>query len=222
MSGIRQRRIQANYLKVEGKFEFLGTGFTDITEKPNANVTKKRYINDASSSQSITSYEWSSDFEADQIKSDKAIKYISDIGELCKTGSDCETEYLIVDLDKKAKTAGYRARKFNIAIKVDSYDNNDGELQCKGSFLGLGDPVEGTVTIAEDTKEVTFEEGFEEKTLEFSYTATGDITDISVDGVTYDTADSKFKGIPVNTISFTFKDNGTEKTATLGSSWTVA
>ena len=164
MAGVRQRRIQANYLKVSSKFEFLGTGFTDITEKPNANVTKKRYINDASSSQSITSYEWSSDFEADQIQSDKAIEYIAGIGEMCKTGADCETEYLIVDLDKEAKTSGYRARKFKVAIKVDSYDNNDGELQCKGSFLGLGDPVEGTVTIAADTKEVTFTEGFEPKT----------------------------------------------------------
>ena len=163
--GIRQRRIQANYLKVGAKFEFLGTGFTDITEKPSPKTTSKRYINDASSSQSITSYEWSSDFEADQIQSDKAIEYIVSIGEMCKTGADAETEYLIVDLDKEAKTTGYRARKFKIAIQVDEFSNNDGELQCKGSFLGLGDPVEGTVTIAEGTKEVTFTEGFTPKTV---------------------------------------------------------
>ena len=163
--GIRQRRIQANYLKVNGKFEFLGTGFTDITEKPSPKTTSKRYINDASSSQSITSYEWSSDFEADQIQSDKAIEYIVSIGEMCKTGADAETEYLIVDLDKEAKTAGYRARKFKIAIQVDEFSNNDGELQCKGSFLGLGDPIEGTVTIDDSTKEATFTEGFEAKTV---------------------------------------------------------
>ena len=163
--GIRQRRIQANYLKVDTKFEFLGTGFTDLTEKPGAKTTSKRYINDASSSQSITSYEWSSDFEADQIQSDKAIEFIANIGEMCKTGADCETEYLIVDLDKEAKTAGFRARKFNVAVKVDSYDNNDGELQCKGSFLGLGDPVEGTVTIDASQGTVSFKEGFEPKTV---------------------------------------------------------
>ena len=162
---VRVRRIQANYLKVNGKFEFLGTGFTDITEKPSPKTTSKRYINDASSSQSITSYEWSSDFEADQIQSDKAIEYIVSIGEMCKTGADAETEYLIVDLDKEAKTAGYRARKFKIAIQVDEFSNNDGELQCKGSFLGLGDPIEGTVTIDSSTKEATFVEGFEAKTV---------------------------------------------------------
>lgn len=163
--GIRQRRIQANYLKVGAKYEFLGTGFSTLDEKPSPKTTSKRYINDASASQSITSYEWSSDFEADQIQSDKAIEYIVNIGEMCKTGADAETEYLIVDLDKEAKTAGYRARKFKIAIQVDEFSNNDGELQCKGSFLGLGDPIEGTVTIDDSTKEITFTEGFTPKTV---------------------------------------------------------
>lgn len=163
--GIRQRRIQANYLKVGAKYEFLGTGFSTLDEKPSPKTTSKRYINDASASQSITSYEWSSDFEADQIQSDKAIEYIVNIGEMCKTGADAETEYLIVDLDKEAQTAGYRARKFKVAIQVDSFDNNDGELQAKGSFLGLGDPILGTVTIDSDTKEVAFTEGFTAKTV---------------------------------------------------------
>ena len=139
--GIRQRRIQANYLKINDKYEFLGTGFQTLDEKPSPKTTSKRYINDASASQSVTSYEWS-------------------------CGSDAETEYLIVDLDKEAKNEGYRARKFKIAIQVDDFKNNDGELQCNGSFLGLGDPVEGTVTIAESTKEVEFTVGFEAKVTE--------------------------------------------------------
>ena len=42
------------------------------------------------------------------------------------------------------------------------------------------------------------------------------------DGVIYDTLTSKFKNIPAKTTSFTFKDDGAEKTATLGSSWTIA
>lgn len=163
--GIRQRRIQANYLKVGTAFEFLSVGFTTLDEKPSPQTTSKRYIHEASSSQSITSYEWSSDFEVDQIRPNSAIEYIVNIGEMCKTGADAETEYLIVDLDKEAKTAGYRARKFKIAIQVDEFSNNDGELQCKGSFLGLGDPIEGTVTIDADTKAVTFTEGFTAKTV---------------------------------------------------------
>ena len=76
-----------------------------------------------------------------------------------KTGEETETEYIIVDLDKEAQTAGYRARKFNIAIAVDSFDDNDGELGISGNFLGQSDPVEGTF----DTSAKTFKDGFTPK-----------------------------------------------------------
>ena len=75
------------------------------------------------------------------------------------TGADTETEYIIVDLDRPAQTAGYRARKFKIAIAVDSFDDNDGELGVSGSFLGQSDPVEGTF----DTSAKSFDEGYTAK-----------------------------------------------------------
>ena len=157
--GIRKRKIQANYLKVGETFELLGTGFTELNESPSAQTTSKRYINQSSASQSITGYEWSTSFNADQIVSEKAIEYIREIGEMQKTGEETETEYIIVDLDKDANTAGYRARKFNIAIAVDSFDDNDGELGISGNFLGQSDPVEGTF----DTSAKTFKDGFTPK-----------------------------------------------------------
>ena len=219
MSGIRSRRIEADYLKVGDEFEFLGTGWTGIDEKPNSQVTEKRYISDASSSQSITSYKWQSDFTGDQIQSDKAIEYIVNIGKELKTGADAETFYVKVDLDKPAANdAGFYARKFKVAIQVSEFPNNDGELGLSGSFLGLGDPVIGTF----DTSTKTFVEGFDEKTLEFEYTATDAVSEISVTGITYDSSAHKFKNIPVGTTSFTFKDGTTKKTATVKDSWSVA
>jgi len=160
---IRKRKIQANYMKIKEAFELLGTGFTELNESPSAQTTSKRYINQSSSSQSVTGYEWSSSFNTDQIVSDKAIEYIRDIGEMQKTGAETETEYLIVDLDKPATTEGsYRARQFKVAIAVDNFDDNDGELGISGSFLGQSDPVEGTFTVT--TK--TFVTGFEPKVAE--------------------------------------------------------
>ncbi|MCI6278049.1 MAG: hypothetical protein MR639_15225 [Clostridium sp.] len=156
---IRKRAIQANYLKVGENFELLGTGFTELNESPSAQTSSKRYINQASASQSITGYEWSTSFNTDQIVSDKAIEYIRNIGEMQKTGADTETEYVIVDLDKAAQTAGYRARQFKVAIAVDSFDDNDGELGISGTFLGQSDPIEGTFK----TDEKTFTEGFAAK-----------------------------------------------------------
>lgn len=158
---IRKRKIQANYMKVKEAFELLGTGFTELNESPSAQTSSKRYINQASSSQSITGYEWSTSFNTDQIVSDKAIEYVRDIGEMQKTGADTETEYIIVDLDKEAKTTGFRARKFKVAIAVDSFDDNDGELGISGNFLGQSDPVLGTF----DTATETFTEGFEPKVV---------------------------------------------------------
>lgn len=154
----RKRKIQANYLKVT-EFELLGTGFTELNESPSAQTTSKRYINQSSASQSITGYEWSTSFNADQIVSEVAIEHIREIGEMQKTGSDTETEYLIVDLDKPAQTAGFRARKFKVAISVDSFEDNDGELGITGSLLGISDPIEGTF----DTTANTFTEGFTPK-----------------------------------------------------------
>lgn len=156
---IRKRKVQANYLKVGETFELLGTGFTELNESPSAQTTSKRYINQSSASQSVTGYEWTTSFNTDQIVSDNAIEHIRDIGEMQKTGAETETEYIIVDLDKEAQTSGFRARKINIAIAVDSFDDNDGELGISGSFLGLSDPIEGTF----DTSTKTFTEGFTAK-----------------------------------------------------------
>lgn len=53
-----------------------------------------------------------------------------------------------------------------------------------------------------------------EKDVTADYTATGDVTDISVKGITYDKDAKKFIGIYANCLSFTFKDGTDEKTAT--------
>jgi len=154
---IRKRKIQANYLQIaKESFELLGTGFTELNESPSAQTTSKRYINQSSASQSITGYEWSTSFSADQIVSEKAIEYIRNIGEMQITGAETEKEYVIVDLDKPATTTGFRARQFKVAISVDSFEDNDGDLGISGSFLGISDPVEGTF----DTALKTFTKGF--------------------------------------------------------------
>ncbi|MBY6932284.1 hypothetical protein [Clostridium botulinum] len=162
---IRQRRIEVDYLKIADKFEIMNVGFESMDEKPNAQTREKRYIGDASSSQSITSYKWQSDFSGDQIENEKVIEYITAIGKELKTGADAETEYIKVDMDKPGTTENsYYARKFKVAIQVSEFPNSDGELGLSGSFLGLGDPEIGTATIDVKTKELTFADGFTKKT----------------------------------------------------------
>lgn len=159
---IRTRKIEADYLKVGEKFEFMGVGFESIDEKPNAQTRETRYVSDASSTQSITSYKWQADFSGDQIENEKVIEYITAIGKELKTGVDAETEYIKVDMDKEANEENsYYARKFKVAVQVSEFPNNDGNLGLSGTFLGLGDPTIGTVTIT--AGEATFKEGFTAK-----------------------------------------------------------
>ena len=217
---IRKRKIEADYLKINKAFVFLGTGWTGLDEKPNAQTKEKRYVNESSSTQTITGYKWQNDFTGDQIQSDEAIEYIASIGKELKSGAEAETEYCKVDLDKPASTdsKSFYARKFKVAIQGDEFPDNDGELGISGSFLGIGDPIIGTFNV--ETK--AFTEGFTGKTLEFTYNATGDVTEISNSKITFDKSENKFKGIPTDVTSFTFKDGGTLKTATLAETWNVA
>lgn len=147
---IRARKMQANYIKVkkagsDPAYCFMGSGFTDLNEKPSAKTSSKRYINMKSESKSVTGYDWISEFTADQIKSEDALEYIIDIGENQLTGEDAETEYVIVDLDKTTETANeFKARKFDVAVEVADFGDEDGEMTVSGNLLGKSDPVAGT------------------------------------------------------------------------------
>ena len=67
------------------------------------------------------------------------------------------------------------------------------------------------------------DEYFPDYLVQVSYTATVDVTEISLDGVTYDAEADVFDGVPSKTESFTFKDGETAKTATNSDGvWSVA
>ena len=161
---VGQRHTQANYLDVGGDtptFELMGTGFAELNESPAAQTSSKRYVNDKAVTKRITGYDWTSSFNTDQIKSEAAIQFICDIGELQKTGAGAETDYVIVDLDQKVGSSGssYHARKFHVAVEVSSFDNNDGEMAATGNLLQIGDLIEGsfdtsakTFTVSSDPK----------------------------------------------------------------------
>lgn len=153
---VKQRYQEAAYLKVGENFELMGTGFTELNEDPGAQTTSKKYINDKSSTSSITSYEGEHAFTADQIPSEAVIEDLISIGKERKTGADAERELVRVDLDKKVVGADgdttFKARKFNVAAEISSFSDNDGELQVEGTLHDKGDPVIGKF----DTKTKTF------------------------------------------------------------------
>lgn len=147
-TGVRKRKMEADYINVGAdtdEYALCGTGFTALNESPSATTSSKRYINMDSARQSVTGYEWSASFEADQIKSEKALEYILDIARRLKTGGDAETDYVQVDLDEpiSEKQNTFHARKRTVAIAVSEMPDNDGEMGVNGDFLGVSDPIEG-------------------------------------------------------------------------------
>lgn len=158
---VKARRKQANYMDIgtgsTPKIEFMGAGFKELNEEPQAQETGKRYINDASQTSSITGYEWQSPFNADQIVSEPVISFIVGIGKFMKTGEDCERDYFIVDLDEPvaSKENTFKARKIRVAIQVEQFGDEDGEMTCEGNLLGQGDMIAGEF----NTTTKTFTEG---------------------------------------------------------------
>lgn len=137
-------------------YELLGFGVTQLDDSPSAQTSSKRYVNQKSATQAVTSYEWTAPLEFDLIRSEKAIEFIADIGENEKTGSEAETDYILVYLEKPVaeKAGSYEAKRRKVAVEISDFSDNDGEIQGSGNLLGVGEWVKGTF----DTKTKTFTE----------------------------------------------------------------
>lgn len=163
-----QRHEIADYLNVgtneERSFALMGVGFTSLGESPNAQSKTKKYINEKSSTTNVNSYQPQFDFEADQIKEDRAVQFIYGVGRNEKTGSGCITQYVRVELwnpVKETPTEGgdpvivkntFTARLFNVAVVVSKMDGEDDQV-ISGSLNAQGDFVDGTFNT--ETREFT-------------------------------------------------------------------
>ena len=155
MADIRQRRFQADYINVgteaSPQYEFMGAGFTALNETPGAQVSEKRYINDASSSRSISGYSPQYPFTAEYIKSEAAISFIADIARERKTGLGAETTYVMVDIDETAAGGAYPARRAKVAVEVANFNDDAGQYVIDGNLNGIGDLEQGTFNVETKT-----------------------------------------------------------------------
>ncbi|OOM17221.1 hypothetical protein CLSAB_19410 [Clostridium saccharobutylicum] len=134
-------------------WRLLGYGVNSLNENNGAQMEKKTYVNEVTASNTVKSYDSSFGFDFDlsvggQGKWDtEAVEDITEIGELHKTGTDAEREYLRVKRYKPAFTGSTRyfeARKFNVAVEVSNTNGAGGEqVVCTGNLACIGDPVVG-------------------------------------------------------------------------------
>ena len=78
------RHMIADYLNVgtaeKAEYALMGTGFTTLDESPGAQTESVKYVNEKSSSSSVTGYETSFPFEADHIQEEKAVDALYMVG----------------------------------------------------------------------------------------------------------------------------------------------
>lgn len=162
---IVQRYQEALYINITPKaaaptWELFGTGATKADESFDAKTSDKRYINQVSSSQSVTGYTYSVEYEYDQIPSQKAIKFIDSVAKKEKVGTDAMTDLVIVSMYLTAdETKGYPSRKRRVAISPDGNADNDGTMTGTGSLLGRTDWSYGYFDV--ETREFTADEAAE-------------------------------------------------------------
>ena len=142
------RHMIADYLNVgtsdKPDYVLMGTGFTTLDESPGAQTDSVKYVNEKSSSSSITGYETSFAYEAEHIQEEKAVDALYMVGRNHYTGSDAEFDYVRVELwNKGAGENEIEARKFLVACEVSDYSGENKQV-LKGNLNAVGDPVLGT------------------------------------------------------------------------------
>lgn len=142
----------------------FGTGATKADESFDAQTSDKRYINQVSSTQNVTGYVYSVEYEYDQIPSQKAIKFIDSVAKKEKVGSNAVTDLVIVSMNlPKEADKGYPSRTRRVAISPDGNADSDGSMTGSGSLLGRTDWKYGyfDVETAAFTEDVTAEAAFD-------------------------------------------------------------
>lgn len=146
---VANRHDFSDYLNIQTKetpnFVLMGTGFTTLDENPGAQSSKKKYVNEAASSSSITRYETTFPFTSDFIVQQEAILALYKVGRNHCTGADAEFQYVRVELWDKVenKENEFAARLFTVSAEISSISGED-EIALSGNLNATGDPVDGT------------------------------------------------------------------------------
>lgn len=126
-------------------YKILGVGISSYGISYNPQTESEQWIIHDNASTTVTGTQKSGDVEQRIYKGDPLFEYINSLRD--KTGGSLETTALDVDL-WDATNSAYKAKKQNVTIAVTSY-GGDVNASIGYTIYYNGDPVEGTVTIAD-------------------------------------------------------------------------
>ncbi len=126
----------------------MGKGIVSLPISYGAKTTSETYINEENATTTIDGYEIASDVEQTALKGDPVFDYVDIIRKELLTGSDCETQALIIPIYDLTKTeSGYKgtAQRFGATVTVTDFELNGGEIakiKYKVSFNGNPENVD--------------------------------------------------------------------------------
>lgn len=145
-----KRHQYADYLNIGNditpEWVLMGAGFTTLDEEPGAQSDSVKYVNEVSASSTVTGYETSFPFEAEQIKDEKAIDALYEVGRNHYVGSQAEFEYCRVELWNPVEGGianTFEARKFLVSAEIATF-SGENKMLISGNLNAVGDPVLGT------------------------------------------------------------------------------
>jgi len=132
------------------KFYRMGEGITNFTPANNGQISTKHYINDRFGTSRKNGLQKQFSYSGDRVLDNKVNDFLFTLSEM--TGSDVETELLIVNLYEpttESNTTTYPAKKYDVMIDVGNDGSVEGgqDVAIDGTIHVNGDPVKGTVVI---------------------------------------------------------------------------
>lgn len=134
-------------------YQFMGTGFKQLDESPNAQTEETVYISDKASTTDIISYKPQFAFSSHLIKNEEAVMMLYSVGRDELIGSEAELYYVRVDLYDPANDENtFKARRFLVSVEVSSCSGEGGQkIEVSGNLNVKGDFTEGTFNTATKT-----------------------------------------------------------------------
>lgn len=128
----------------EPTWGLLGIGITDYSISYNPQITTEKWIIHDNASSSLDSNQKEGGVTQRMYKGDPCFEYVNGLRD--KIGGDVQTHILDIDMwDGTGST--YKAKMSDALIAVTSYGGEDASIEY--TLYYNGDPIEGTVTIAD-------------------------------------------------------------------------
>ena len=130
-------------------WQILGTGITDFSIDFNPQNTTEKWIINKNATTTLEGYQMSGSVTQKCYKGDAVFDYINELRRKASVGGDNETELLMVDI-YDAEGSAYKATQHGCTISINSYGGGE-DAVIEYTIALNGDPVVGTVTIADGT-----------------------------------------------------------------------